>query len=72
MPSGIIGTSRVRSCSIGEPFRTYASPAHLYPRDDIDQVAHYQRVIKDGKREFVEVPPGLRRGRVSVPVGLAV
>jgi hypothetical protein len=67
-PSGNIGssrTSRSRPCSIVSPSRTYAFPVHRYPCDDIDQAAHYQRVIKDGKREFVEVPLGLAKGKVK-------
>jgi hypothetical protein len=71
-PSGNIGTSRVRSCSIGEPSRTYASPAHRYPCDDIDQVAHYQRVIKDGNREFVEVSLGFAKGKGKCALGTGV
>jgi hypothetical protein len=38
------------------PKSTYASPSHRYPTDDIDRAVHFSMVVKDGKREFVEVP----------------
>jgi hypothetical protein len=57
-PSGYIGSSRTSRASIGEPSRSYVAYVRKNPCEDVEQVAHFQMVVEEGKREFVEVPLG--------------
>jgi hypothetical protein len=80
-PDGDIGCScrsrapssyRADSCGPSSPKSTYASPSHRYPCDDIDQAVHYSMVVKNGKREFVEVPLSFAKVERKVTRGKSV
>jgi hypothetical protein len=63
---------RADSCDPSSPKSTYACPYHRDPTDDIDQATHYSMVVKDGKREFVEVPLSFAKVERKVTRGKSV
>jgi hypothetical protein len=80
-PDGDIGSSRrsrapssyrADSCGPSSPKSTYASPSHRYPTDDIDLAVRYSMVVRNGKREFVEVPLSFAKVERKVTRGKSV